>query len=184
MSSCLRLCKKETDEFRRLGILAARIYILRHRIANILEFNRNPTLTTIPEITTGSLNTGLPGFDETATADSGDSKNELDITWIKIKMLEAGEVNGVRFLSGTVIDTKKEDAEKLVNSGRAVCIDEDGNEIALSENDAPSADTGMSESEVLSEQDDALPMANNSPDSADSIKADDNDDEGFQDRRH
>ena len=45
--------EKETDEFRRLGILAARIYILRHRIANILEFNRNPTLTTILKSTQG-----------------------------------------------------------------------------------------------------------------------------------
>lgn len=154
--------QKETDDFRRLGILAARIYILRHRIANIQEFNRDPTLTAIPEITTASLNTGLPGFDETATADSGDSTNELDIAWTKVKMLEAGEVNGVRFLAGTFIDAKKEDAEKLLASGRAVCIDEDGNEIAIGENALSSADTGMAETEVLSEQDDAPPTANNS----------------------
>ena len=167
--------QRETDEFRRLGILAARIYILRHRITNVQEFNRNPTLTAVPEITTASLNAGLPGFDETATDDSGDSDNEPNIVWTKIQMREAGEVNGVRFLAGTIIDAKQRDAEKLVSSGRAVYIDEDGKEIATGKNDATAGDTGMAESEVLSEQEDAIPAANTKPENADSTK-DPNDD--------
>jgi len=167
--------QRETDEFRRLGILAARIYILRHRITNVQEFNRNPTLTAVPEITTASLNAGLPGFDETATDDSGDSDNEPNIVWTKIQMREAGEVNGVRFLAGTIIDAKQRDAEKLVSSGRAVYIDEDGKEIATGKNDATAGDTGIAESEALSEQEDAIPAANTKPENADSTK-DPNDD--------
>ena len=167
--------QRETDEFRRLGILAARIYILRHRITNVQEFNRNPTLTAVPEITTASLNAGLPGFDETAKDDSGDSDNEPHIVWTKIQMREAGEVNGVRFLAGTIIDAKQRDAEKLVSSGRAVYIDEDGKEIATGKNDATAGDTGMAESEALSEQEDAIPAANTKPENADSTK-DPNDD--------
>jgi hypothetical protein len=167
--------QRETDEFRRLGILAARIYILRHRITNVQEFNRNPALTAVPEITTASLNAGLPGFDETATDDSGDSDNEPNIVWTKIQMREAGEVNGVRFLAGTIIDAKQRDAEKLVSSGRAVYIDEDGKEIATGKNDATAGDTGMAESEALSEQEDAIPAANTKPENADSTK-DPNDD--------
>jgi len=167
--------QRETDEFRRLGILAARIYILRHRITNVQEFNRNPTLTAVPEITTASLNAGLPGFDETATDDSGDSDNEPNIVWTKIQMREAGEVNGVRFLAGTIIDAKQRDAEKLVSSDRAVYIDEDGKEIATGKNDATAGDTGMAESEALSEQEDAIPAANTKPENADSTK-DPNDD--------
>lgn len=167
--------QRETDEFRRLGILAARIYILRHRITNVQEFNRNPTLTAVPEITTASLNAGLPGFDETTTDDSGDSDNEPNIVWTKIQMREAGEVNGVRFLAGTIIDAKQRDAEKLVSSGRAVYIDEDGKEIATGKNDATAGDTGMAESEALSEQEDAIPAANTKPENADSTK-DPNDD--------
>ena len=167
--------QRETDEFRRLGILAARIYILRHRITNVQEFNRNPTLTAVPEITTASLNAGLPGFDEAATDDSGDSDNEPNIVWTKIQMREAGEVNGVRFLAGTIIDAKQRDAEKLVSSGRAVYIDEDGKEIATGKNDATAGDTGMAESEALSEQEDAIPAANTKPENADSTK-DPNDD--------
>ena len=167
--------QRETDEFRRLGILAARIYILRHRITNVQEFNRNPTLTAVPEITTASLNAGLPGFDETATDDSGDSDNEPNIVWTKIQMREAGEVNGVRFLAGTIIDAKQRDAEKLVSSGRAVYIDEDGKEIATGKNDATAGDTGMAESEALPGQEDAIPAANTKPENADSTK-DPNDD--------
>jgi len=167
--------QRETDEFRRLGILAARIYILRHRITNVQEFNRNPTLTAVPEITTASLNAGLPGFDETATVDNGNSDNEPNIVWTKIQMREAGEVNGVRFLAGTIIDAKQRDAEKLVSSGRAVYIDEDGKEIATGKNDATAGDTGMAESEALSEQEDAIPTANTKPENADSTK-DPNDD--------
>ena len=167
--------QRETDEFRRLGILAARIYILRHRITNVQEFNRNPTLTAVPEITTASLNAGLPGFDETAKDDSGDIDNEPNIVWTKIQMREAGEVNGVRFLAGTIIDAKQRDAEKLVSSGRAVYIDEDGKEIATGKNDATAGDTGMAESEALSEQEDAIPAANTKPENADSTK-DPNDD--------
>jgi hypothetical protein len=167
--------QRETDEFRRLGILAARIYILRHRIANVQEFNQNPTLTVVPEITTASLNADLPKFDETGTDDSGESDNESNILWTKIQMREAGEVNGVRFLAGTIIDAKQRDAEKLVSSGRAIYIDEDGNEISISKNDVTGGDNGMAESEVLSEQDDDLPTANTSPDNDDSTK-DPNDD--------
>ena len=42
-------------------------------------------------------------------------------------MTEPGEVNGVRFLPGTIIDVQHQDADKLISSGKAVCVDMDGN---------------------------------------------------------
>ena len=54
----------ETDELRRLGILAARIYILRNRVANLKEFNRNPSLTSLPTLDTTTLSHNLPGTAE------------------------------------------------------------------------------------------------------------------------
>ena len=42
-------------------------------------------------------------------------------------MTEPGEVNGVRFLPGTIIDVQTQDADKLISSGKAVCVDMDGN---------------------------------------------------------
>ena len=156
--------QRETDELRRLGILAARIYILRHRIANVQEFNRNPTLTAIPQTTTASLNAGLPGLDATST-DDDDIGKETDIVWTKVQMREAGEVNGVRFLAGTIIDAKEVDAEKLVTSGRAIYIDDDGNEINIGKNDVTAGDTGMGEPEASTKEDAAIPEPNNSHES-------------------
>ena len=42
-------------------------------------------------------------------------------------MAEPGEVNGVRFLAGTIIDAQTQDADKLIRSGKAVRVDQDGN---------------------------------------------------------
>ena len=39
-------------------------------------------------------------------------------------MTEPGEVNGVRFLAGTIIDAQTQDADKLIRSGKAVRVDE------------------------------------------------------------
>ena len=42
------------------------------------------------------------------------------------QMTEPGEVNGVRFLPGTIIDVQTHDAEKLFRSGKAIRVDEEG----------------------------------------------------------
>ena len=128
----------ETDELRRLGILAARIYLLRNRVAKLKEFNRDPELPSIPKLDTTTLSLSLPG-DETVISDDAPIEEQAE-SWSRIKMTEPGEVNGVRFLAGTIIDAKKADAEKLIDSGRAVRIDEDGNIIEHHEDDFANAD--------------------------------------------
>ena len=128
----------ETDELRRLGILAARIYLLRNRVAKLKEFNRDPELPSIPKLDTTTLSLGLPGDEPVKTDDA--PIDEQAESWSRIKMTEPGEVNGVRFLAGTIIDAKKADAEKLIDSGRAVRIDEDGNIIEHYEDDFANAD--------------------------------------------
>ena len=116
----------ETDELRRLGILAARIYILRNRMANLKEFNRNPSLTSLPALDTTTLSLNLPGTTEPIMTDVGEATSEAD-QWSRIQMIEPGEVNGVRFLAGTIIDAQSQDADKLIHSGKAVRVDIDGN---------------------------------------------------------
>ena len=116
---------QETDELRRLGILAARIYLLRNRVVKLKEFNRNPELPSVPKLDTTTLSLSLPGDEPVITEDA--LVEESTESWSRIKMTEPGEVNGVRFLAGTVIDAKNADADKLIASGRAVRIDEDGN---------------------------------------------------------
>ena len=129
----------ETDNFRRLGILAARIYILRNRITAIQEFNRTLSMNEIPKVTTSSLNVNLP---VEATNETGsDETDNNNITWTKLKMTEAGEVNGVRFLAGTIIDAKAEDATKLIESNKAITVDESGNEITAENEDGKISNT-------------------------------------------
>ena len=133
----------ETDELRRLGILAARIYLLRNRVAKIKEFNRDPKLPSIPELDTTTLSLSLPDDEPFISDDAPIEEQAQD--WSRIQMIEPGEVNGVRFLAGTVIDTKNDDADKLIDSGRAVRIDEDGNIIEHHEDDFANADAAKND---------------------------------------
>ena len=128
----------ETDELRRLGILAARIYLLRNRVVKLKEFNRDAELPSIPTLDTTTLSLSLPS-EEPGITDDAPIEEQAE-SWSRIKMTEPGEVNGVRFLAGTIIDAKKADAEKLIDSGRAVRIDEDGNIIEYHADDFANAE--------------------------------------------
>ena len=69
----------ETDELRRLGILAARIYLLRNRVAKLKEFNRDPELPSIPKLDT---TTPLKNVHDTHTLSITlvtDIRNSLDL---------------------------------------------------------------------------------------------------------
>ena len=134
----------ETDELRRLGILAARIYILRNRVANLKEFNRNPSLTSLPALDTSTLNLNLQATAEPIMTDDGETTSEAD-QWSRIQMTEPGEVNGVRFLAGTIIDAQIQDADKLILSGKAVRVDVDGNIIDHHDDDFNDSDTPVAD---------------------------------------
>ena len=45
-----------------------------------------------------------------------------DNTWMRLRIVDSSEVNGVRFPAGVVIDVKREDGEKLIESGKAEFI--------------------------------------------------------------
>jgi hypothetical protein len=136
----------ETNELRRIGILAARIFLLRTRIANLQDFNRDPLLTNISEINVGALDLGGANMD--AADDDDDDVTEIEDGWARLKMTSPGEVQGVRFLSGAIIDAKPEDAEKLVQSGKAVRVDENGNIIEFLEDDFDNQDATNSAAEA------------------------------------
>ena len=157
----------ETDELRRLGILAARIYLLRNRVAKMKEFNRDPELPSIPELDTTTLSLSLPDDEPFISDDAPIEEQAQD--WSRIQMIEPGEVNGVRFLAGTVIDAKNDDADKLIDSGRAVRIDEDGNIIEHHEDDFANADAAKNDGATDdAATDDAIPDTNdNISDNAD-----------------
>ena len=168
----------ETDELRRLGILAARIYILRHRVANLKEFNRNPSLTSLPRVDTTTLSHNLATAIEPATNEDLDAPPETE-QWSRIQMTEPGEVNGVRFLAGTTIDAQTHDAEKLIRSKKAVRVAEDGKIIESHDDDSTDLDATANNGDEIAEAVDKDTSASPEPDNdtnADSPQATTDDD--------
>ena len=160
----------ETNELRRIGILAARIFLLRTRIANLQDFNRDPSLTNISEINVGALDLGGANMD--AADDSDDDVTEIEDGWARLKMTSPGEVQGVRFLSGAIIDAKPEDAEKLIRSGKAVRVDENGDVVEFNEDDFDNQDEAGSNAVAVNSAEDA--NGNSEANDSDSAEADEN----------
>ena len=160
----------EKNELRRLGILAARIFLLRTRIANLQDFNRDPSLTNIAEINVGELDLG--GANLQAVDNNDDKVAEIEDGWARLKMTSPGEIQGVRFLSGAIIDAKPDDAEKLIQSGKAVRVDENGNSIDSDEDDFDKQDDNDSNAPAVDHPEGA--NGNSEANDSDSAEADEN----------
>ena len=127
-SSVKALLSTEEDEQKRLGILAARVYILRQRIMSIAEGDPERVVTSTPP-----KPKDLAG--EEATDASGDAETTTS-EWTRLRILEDCEVNGVRFPKTVIIDVKSADAERLVENGKAELIEESEPAQAVSEAEA------------------------------------------------
>ena len=106
----------ERDSLQRLSAMAARVYILRKRLAflagNLMEDQLD------------ELSKKQSGFDmDSSLAETSDIKDpeviSTDKSWMRLKIVDSSEVNGVRFPSGVVIDVRREDGEKLIELGKA-----------------------------------------------------------------
>ncbi|GIR51098.1 MAG: hypothetical protein CM15mP60_1590 [Alphaproteobacteria bacterium] len=127
-SSVKALLSTEEDEQKRLGILAARVYILRQRIMSIAEGDPERVVTSAspkPKDLAGEEATDAGGDSETTTSE-----------WTRLRILEDCEVNGVRFPKTVIIDVKSADAERLVENGKAELIEESEPAQAVSEAEA------------------------------------------------
>ena len=102
------LISNETDTGTRLGILSARVEILRMRFANIT----GGTYIKDQGEESGESDAAEQDID---TEESEEGKEG----WMTLKILEASEVNGVRFPEGVKIDVHTEDAKKLLASKKA-----------------------------------------------------------------
>ena len=113
--SVKQLLSREEDEQKRLGILAARVYILRQRILRIAEGDPDRVVgSASPKSTDLVTNTA-----ETEAPDSSPSE------WTRLRILDDCEVNGVRFPKTVIIDVKADDAEKLISNGKAELVEVD-----------------------------------------------------------
>ena len=136
------LLNHEQDEQKRLGILAARVYILRQRIVKLSEGDEKRVLTSAPP---------KPEAD-TVNAQPQDTGDENTSEWTRLRILEDCEVNGVRFPKTVIIDVKNEDAAKLIENGNAELIEEKPAEAAI---DADAGDATIATDNVANGDADA-----------------------------
>ena len=136
------LLNHEQDEQKRLGILAARVYILRQRIVKLSEGDEKRVLTSAPP---------KPEAD-TVNAEPQDTGDENTSEWTRLRILEDCEVNGVRFPKTVIIDVKNEDAAKLIENGNAELIEEKPAEAAI---DADAGDATIATDNVANGDADA-----------------------------
>ena len=109
------LLSKEQDEQKRLGILAARVYILRQRIVALAEAGSERVISA-----------ASPALQDTQTASPPDTDvgGDTGSEWTRLRVLDDCEVNGVRFPKTVIIDVRTEDAQRLIDSGNAELVDE------------------------------------------------------------
>ena len=127
--------EKEGEDIKRLSLLAARVYILRLRT---LELRDEPTEHAMPWSKAPEENKKKDKNTEGAEEKNSENK---DNEWRRLRMIEAGEVNGVRFPPGIIIDVNAEDGEKLVESKKAEYVNVDKSD-ENSETEENKADEG------------------------------------------
>ena len=135
----------EGEDIKRLSLLAARVYILRLRT---LELRDEPTEHAMPWSKAPEQNNNKDKNTEGAQAQISENK---DNEWRRLRMIEAGEVNGVRFPPGIIIDVNAADGEKLVESKKAEYVDVDKSD-ENSETEENKADEGDKVTSDVSEQ--------------------------------
>ena len=109
------LLSKEQDEQKRLGILAARVYILRQRITALAD--------PAPDMVVSAESPSLKDTDATDQVEH-EAGDDTSSEWTRLRILEDCEVNGVRFPKTVIIDVKSIDAQRLIDSGNAELMEE------------------------------------------------------------
>ncbi len=135
-----QLLNKEEDEQKRLGILAARVLVLRQRVSHIQEKEDASDTSQFVALTQSVVDDD----DEKDTEDEADaSDNE---SWIRVRITENSIVKGVRFPKGVIVDVHHEEADALIEAGKAEVI-----ESSEEKNDAE-PDAVNTEAEVEAEE--------------------------------
>ena len=99
-----KLLNEQMDEVTRIGALAARLKIIRSKIDLLYErkvkINKEPVVK--------------------PTNEKKEDKVSSEEQWVRVKMLEIGDVNGKQIDKGVVLDVKEEDAQKLIDAKKAI----------------------------------------------------------------
>ena len=111
-----QLLNKEEDEQKRLGILAARVLVLRQRVSHIQEKEDASDISQFVALTRSVVDD-----DEKDTEDEADASD--DESWIRVRITENSIVKGVRFPKGVIVDVHHEEADALIEAGKAEVIE-------------------------------------------------------------
>ena len=99
-----KLLNEQMDEVTRIGALAARLKIIRSKIDLLYErkvkINKEPVSKPMPEKKV--------------------DKVTVEEQWVRVKMVETGDVNGKQIDKGVVLDVKEDDAQKLIDAKKAI----------------------------------------------------------------
>ena len=112
-----QLLDKEEDEQKRLGILAARVLVLRQRVSHIQE--KEDASHSSQFI---ARNQNLNVDDEEKYLDH-EPHAEEDTSWVRLRITENSIVKGVRFPKGVIVDVHNEEADSLIEAGKAEIIE-------------------------------------------------------------
>ena len=111
------LFNQETNDFYKLGNLAARVITLKKRINLILNDSNEDNQNVLKNETKKSGNM----IESILDGKLADTANESD--WVRVQVKETAEVNGVRFPAGIQIDVTNEDSIRMIESGKAISLD-------------------------------------------------------------
>jgi len=135
------LINDQTDTGTKLGIFSARVEILRMRFAGIAD-KKYVKDNKVEE-------------PENADTEILEENEDLKDGWMTLKILEASEVNGVRFPEGVKIDVHADDAKKLLESKKAELISMKMETAAANNSeDIQGTDDNLEETEVTENIDD------------------------------
>ena len=109
-----KLLNESMDDVTRLGALAARLKIIRSKIELLYE----KKVDIRPKETKKVVN-------KTTEDKSEDKTTESEEKWVRVKMLEAAEVNGKQIDKGVILDVKEGDSQKLIDTKKAEIVDEE-----------------------------------------------------------
>ena len=112
------LFNQETNDFYKLGNLAARVITLKKRINLILNDSNEDNQDVLKNGNKKSKNI----IENILNGNPTDTAIELE--WVRVQIKETAEVNGVRFPAGIQIDVTNEDSKRMIEGGKAILLDD------------------------------------------------------------
>ena len=109
--------KRDDDLIFKIAYLAARISVLNKRIQALINENsaNDNSIIENSDVSTNIVEKIIK---------SSKKPKDLPVEWVRVQIKETTEVNGVRFPSGIQIDVTDEDAKQMIDSDKAILLEE------------------------------------------------------------